>query len=61
MTAEQLALDCDPTWTDDWQPGDHTPGPFELRQAEIRDLKHQRAKTKALWTAHDIEPIGSYL
>ena len=60
MTAEQLALDCDPTWTNDYQPTDRTPTPADLQQAEIRDLCDQRATRKALWTAHTV-PVGSYL
>jgi len=53
-------VDCEPAWTDDWEPGDHTPGPFELRQAEIRDMRDQGPGPVALWTAHNIDP-GSYL
>ncbi|MFC8423979.1 hypothetical protein ACFUN7_24390 [Streptomyces sp. NPDC057236] len=60
MTAEQLALDCDPSWSDDWQPSDRTPTPFDLQQAELRDLRDQRASRRALWTAHTV-PTGSYL
>lgn len=60
MTAEQLALDCDPTWTTDYQPTDRTPTPVDLRQAEIRDMRDQGPGPRALWTAHTI-PVGSYL
>ncbi len=60
MTGKQLALDCDPTWTNDYQPTDRTPTPIDLQQAENRDLCDQRASRRALWTAHTI-PVGSYL
>ncbi|WP_329472681.1 hypothetical protein OIE75_29480 [Streptomyces sp. NBC_01723] len=59
MTADPLPF-CDPLWTDDWEPGDRPPSAFDLRQAEIRDLKRQRAGTKALWTA-DTVPTSHYL
>ena len=39
---------------DDEPPDDHTPTRFDLRQAEIRDLKNQGPGPKALWTAHTI-------
>lgn len=60
MTARQIALDCDPDQTDDWEPSDRTPTRFDLRQAEIRDMRDQGPGPKALWTAHTI-PTGSYL
>ena len=60
MTATQLALDCDPSWSDDWAPSDRTPTRFDLRQAEIRDMRDQGPGPKALWTATDI-PTRSYL
>ena len=53
MTGEQLALDCDPTWTDP-PAADRTPGPWELRQAEISDLRHQNATPYGLYTATTI-------
>lgn len=54
MTGIQLALDCEPTWNPDWQPGDRHPTPFDLRQAEIRDLRGQGPGPIALWTATTI-------
>lgn len=60
MTVEQLALDCEPTWLDDYQPSDRTPGPDALRAAELRDLQYQGAGLAALYTARTI-PTGSYL
>jgi hypothetical protein len=59
VTGVQLALDCDPTWTDG-QPDDHTPTPFDLRQAELRDLRNQHAGPTALRTANTV-PTGNYL
>jgi hypothetical protein len=62
VTVEQLALDCDPDWTEDDEPEDldRPPSPFALRQAELRDQQDQRASRYALWTAHNV-PTGSYL
>ncbi|CAM5620523.1 hypothetical protein [Streptomyces aurantiogriseus] len=45
--------DCDPAWTD-WQPSDRTPTPFDLRQAEIADLRDQRAGLVDLYRAATI-------
>ncbi|MER5715755.1 hypothetical protein [Streptomyces sp. NPDC002132] len=53
MTGEQLALDCEPTWTDH-QPANHTPTPFDVRQAEMWDLRNQGPGPYALWTARTI-------
>lgn len=64
MTAEQLALDCDPDWDDDEDPPDddldRPPSLFALRQAELRDQQDQGASRYQLWTAHNV-PTGSYL
>jgi hypothetical protein len=60
VTAEQLALDCDPTWTTDHQPSDRTPTPADLRRAELADLRDQRAGIVRLRTAHTV-PTRSYL
>ncbi|WP_108990414.1 hypothetical protein [Streptomyces coelicoflavus] len=58
---EQLALDCDPDWTDEPDDDlDRPPSPFALRQAELRDQQDQGASRYALWTAHNV-PTGSYL
>jgi hypothetical protein len=46
----QLALDCEPAWNPDWQPGEREPTPFDLRQAEMRDLRGQGPRPVALWT-----------
>ncbi|MFC9287252.1 hypothetical protein [Streptomyces sp. NPDC057052] len=54
MTGVQLAFDCDPTWTNDWQPSDRTPSPFDLRQAEISDLRHQGAPLVGIYRATTI-------
>lgn len=54
MTAVQLTFDCDPTWTDDWQPSDRTPTAFDLRQAEISDLRHQGAPLVGIYRATTI-------
>lgn len=59
MTGVQLAFDCDPDWTDP-QPTDRTPTAFNLRQAEISDLRHQGAPLVGLYRATTI-PTGSYL
>jgi hypothetical protein len=48
------------TWVDDYQPGDHTPTPFDLRQAEMEDLRGQGPTPLALWTASTV-PARSYL
>ncbi|BBC30041.1 hypothetical protein SGFS_013350 [Streptomyces graminofaciens] len=45
---------------DDYQPGDHAPTPFDLRQHEMRDLRDQGVGRVALWTA-DTVPTGRYL
>lgn len=47
---------CDPDWPDPdtYQPSDQPPGPFDLRQAEIRDLRDQGPGPVALWTATTI-------
>ncbi|MGX1221965.1 hypothetical protein [Streptomyces ambofaciens] len=64
MTAEQLALGCDPDWNDEDPPDDgdldRPPSPFALRQAELRDQQDQGASRYDLWTAHNV-PTGSYL
>lgn len=64
MTTEQLALDCDPNWTDEDPPDaddlDRPPSTFALRQAELRDQQDMGASRYALWTAHNV-PTGSYL
>ncbi|MDX3398413.1 hypothetical protein [Streptomyces sp. ME01-18h] len=64
MTTEQLALDCDPDWTDDTEPDDEDldrpPSTFALRQAELRDQQDQGASRYQLWTADNV-PVGSYL
>jgi hypothetical protein len=53
--------DCTPDWPEiEPQPGDRTPSRFDLRQAEMHDLRDQRAGPLALWTAHTID-VGSYL
>ena len=39
--AVQLAFDCDPTWTTECEPSVRTPTAWDLRQAEISDLRHQ--------------------
>lgn len=54
MTGVQLALDCDPDWNPAWQPTDHEPTGFDLRQAEMRDLRGQGPSPVALWTATTI-------
>lgn len=59
MSAEQLALDCEPTWAAP-QPADRTPTPIDLRVAEMWDLRHQGVGPLALWTA-DTVPTGRYL
>lgn len=59
MTAVQLALDCDPTWTD--EPSDRPPTPFALRQHEMHDLRHQGTGPLALWNATTIHPDQEYL
>jgi hypothetical protein len=60
VTGEQLALDCDPTWTTDHQPSDRTPTPADLRRAELADLRDQHASVVGLYRAHTV-PTGSYL
>lgn len=60
MTAEPSVLDCDPSWSDDWQPSDRTPTRLDLRQAEIRDMRDQGPGPLALWTAQNV-PTGTYL
>ena len=53
MTGEQLAL----TWSEpcnDWQPADDTPTPWDLRQAEISDLRHQGNHLIGLYRATTI-------
>ncbi|MFE9776370.1 hypothetical protein ACFYOV_32885 [Streptomyces sp. NPDC005931] len=61
MTAEQLPLDCEPTWRDTYTPSDRTPSPHDLRHAELHDLKDQGTRLAALYTAHTIPITGSYL
>lgn len=39
---------------------DHAPNPFDLRQHEMRDLRHQGAGPADLWTA-DTVPTEEYL
>ncbi|MDF2712879.1 MAG: hypothetical protein K0R62_8531 [Nonomuraea muscovyensis] len=58
-TAEQLAFDCDPTWTDP-PPTDDRPTPWDIRQAEISDLRHQGAALIGIHRATTV-PTGSYL
>ncbi len=53
MTGTQLAL----TWTEpcnDWQPTDNTPTPWDLRQAEINDLRGQGNPLTGLYRATTI-------
>ncbi|PAZ15634.1 hypothetical protein CLM62_12625 [Streptomyces sp. SA15] len=59
-TAADNHPDCEPAWTDDYQPSDHTPTRFDLRQHEMRDLRDQGPGPVALWTA-DTLPTGEYL
>jgi hypothetical protein len=49
-----------PTWPDDYQPGSDKPSPFDLRQAEMEDLRGQGPDPLALWTARTIH-ARSYL
>lgn len=60
MTGEQLAFDCDPTWTPNPQPTDQPPDPWAIRQAEISDLRHQGAPLIGIHRATTV-PTGSYL
>ncbi|GAB2731607.1 hypothetical protein [Streptomyces bullii] len=60
MSVEQLALDCEPDWTDDYEPSDRTPTRTDMRRAELADLRDQGARITQLRTAHTI-PTGSYL
>lgn len=60
MTAQLALDDCEPDWTTDYEPADHTPTPFDCRQHEMRDLQHQHAAPIALWTAETIN-TGRYL
>lgn len=50
------ATDCE----SDWEPSDRPPTPFDLRQAEIRDLRDQGPGPLALWSATTI-PTKDYL
>ncbi|NEY33056.1 hypothetical protein GTU99_12790 [Streptomyces sp. PRKS01-65] len=59
MTVEQLTLDGSQPDQADEEPTDH-PSPADMRRAELRDLRNQRAGPRALRTAHTI-PTGSYL
>ena len=65
MTTEQLALDCDPDWTNDEDPPagdlDRPPSPFALRQAELRDQQDQGTSRYQLWTAHNVVVHGDLL
>lgn len=54
MTGQQFTLDCDPIWDTEYEPSDRTPTPFDLRQAEMRDLRDQGPGPRALWTATTI-------
>jgi hypothetical protein len=54
VTGVQLALDCEPAWNPDYEPTDRPPTRFDLRQAEMRDLRHQGPGPVALWTATTI-------
>jgi hypothetical protein len=61
MTGRLTFDDCQPDWmAADSPPGDHTPGPVDLRQHEMHDLRDQGARLHALWTATTV-PTGSYL
>lgn len=59
-SAEQLAFDCDPTWTTECEPSVRTPTPWDIRQAEISDLRHQGAPLIGIHRATTV-PTGSYL
>lgn len=59
-TTELPGFDCDPAWSDDYQPNDRTPTRFDLRHHEMHDLRNQGPGPHALWAAHDV-PAGSYL
>ncbi|MCX5522624.1 hypothetical protein OG342_07065 [Streptomyces bobili] len=53
--AEELpGLGCDPTWTADPQPTDAPPTPWDIRQAEISDLRHQGAALIGIYRATTI-------
>jgi hypothetical protein len=51
--AERLRAGLRPNWSD-------TPGPYELREAELADLHNQGAGPAALRRAHNV-PTGRYL
>jgi hypothetical protein len=53
VTADQLALDCDPDWAWDDDPDDHDP--------RHRDLRGQGLTAIQLHTIQDIDLHGSYL
>ena len=53
---EQLRAGLRPDWPD--RPD--TPSPYELRAAEMHDLRDQGAGPLALWTATTV-PAGRYL
>lgn len=53
----QPATDCEPAWNPGWEPSDRPPTPFDLRQAEIRDLRDQGPGPAALWTATTINTL----
>lgn len=53
MTAEQLALDCNPNWTDDEY--DEPPDP------RLHDLRGQGLTLVQLHTITDVPTTGSYL
>ncbi|MFM9629402.1 hypothetical protein ACKI10_17465 [Streptomyces galilaeus] len=57
---EDLPGLCDPTWTDDPKPTDDLPTPWDIRQAEISDLRHQGAPLIGIYRATTL-PTGSYL
>lgn len=47
---QPAVTDCEPAW----EPSDRPPTPFDLRQAEMRDLRDQGPGPVALWTATTI-------
>jgi hypothetical protein len=56
VTARQLALDCDPTWTDPEPDDDDGP-----RCTLDLNLGGQQANPQRLATMTTINPIGGYL
>jgi hypothetical protein len=57
MTAQQLALDCEPTWLDPEPDDEDDNGPWCFRP----DLWGQHASEWRLATMTTINPIGGYL